>query len=89
MFLEVTINVGAIEGACDGHPSCGWCEGGDEAAQVLPLLRVVGRGQAVAPRPALRPRPRPARRVAAQVVTTALELQSAVTSALYSELCHT
>ena len=86
MFLEVTINVGAIEGSCDG---CGWCEGSDEAGQVLPLLRVVGRGQAVAPRPALRPRPRPARRVAAQVVTTPLELQSAVTSALYSELCHT
>ena len=86
MFLEVTINVGAIEGACG---CCGWCEGGDEAAQVLPLLRVVWRGQAVAPRPALRPRPRPARRGGAQVVTTALELQSAVTSALYSELCHT
>ena len=89
MFLEVTINVGSIEGACDGHPSCGWCEGGDEAAQVLPLLRVVWRGQAVAPRPALRPRPRPARRGGAQVVTTALELQTAVTSALYSELCLT
>ena len=81
MFLEVTINVGAIEGAkdCGG---CGWCEGGDEAGQVVPLLRVVGRGQAVAPRPALRPRPRPARRGGAQVVTTPLELQSAVTSAL-------
>ena len=88
MFLEVTINVGSIEGPkdCGG---CGWGEGSDEAAQVLPLLRVVGRGQAVAPRPALRPRPRPARRVAAQVVTTPLELQSAVSSALYSEECHT
>ena len=81
MFLEVTINVGSIEGTKDCG-CCGWCEGSDQAAQVVPLLRVVGRGQAVAPRPALRPRPRPARRVAAQVVTTALELQSAVTSAL-------
>ena len=79
MILEVTINVGSIEGACG---CCGWCEGGHQAAQVLPLLRVVWRGQAVAPRPALRPRPRPARRGGAQVVTTPLELQSAVTSAL-------
>ena len=56
---------------------------------MLPLLPVVGRGEAVAARPALRPRPRPARRVVAQVVTTPLELQSAVSSALYSEGCHT